>query len=109
MKPASTSFYQNSTDGVNSIPELRKFVKGIRDYEARQRFAESCGTTLGHLYNVMYGRRPSSAKLAVLIEQRTGGAVNRFVLHRCDWHEIWPELIGSSGAPDVPASAEETA
>ena len=26
-----------------------------------------------------------------------------------DWHRIWPELIGTEGAPDVPAVAREAA
>lgn len=35
-------------------------------------------------------------------------AVRRWDLRPNDWHLIWPELIGTDGAPDpgVPASAE---
>jgi DNA-binding transcriptional regulator YdaS (Cro superfamily) len=34
--------------------------------------------------------------------------VRRWDLRPKDWYLIWPELIGTEGAPDVPAIAEET-
>jgi len=30
-------------------------------------------------------------------------SVRRWDLRPYDWHRIWPELIGTEGAPDVPA------
>ena len=35
-----------------------------------------------------------------LVEKTTG--VPRWTLRPDDWHRIWPELIGSAGAPEVP-------
>ena len=35
------------------------------------------------------------------IERVTDGAVRRWHLRPIDWHLIWPELIGTSGAPAV--------
>lgn len=46
------------------------------------------------------GREPS-AQLCVLIEQATNAIVRRWDLRPDDWHRIWPELIGSDGAPEV--------
>lgn len=45
------------------------------------------------------GTRPVPEKAAVAIERATGGEVMRWDLRTADWFEIWPELIGSPGAP----------
>jgi len=44
--------------------------------------------------------REASPELCVLIEADTGRAVMRWDLRPEDWHRIWPELIGSAGAPE---------
>lgn len=72
----------------------------------REAFAIRCGTTLGHLNNVMYSVRPCATGLAVCIERESGMAVRRWDLRPKDWHLIWPELIGIEGAPCVPAAVE---
>lgn len=36
------------------------------------------------------------------IERATSGAVRRWDLRPDDWHRIWPELIGATGAPEAP-------
>ena len=36
------------------------------------------------------------------IEAATNGAVTRRDLRPDDWHRIWPELIGTDGAPAIP-------
>ena len=41
----------------------------------------------------------------VRIEQLTLGAVTRKDLRPDDWHLIWPELIGTEGAPSIEAKA----
>lgn len=41
----------------------------------------------------------------VAIERASMGSVTRRDLRPDDWHLIWPELIGSEGAPAVPARA----
>lgn len=58
--------------------------------EAREAFATRCGTTRGHIQNVMYGKTCAPA-LAVAIERESAGAVTRKEL-RDDWLAIWPEL-----------------
>lgn len=37
--------------------------------------------------------------LAVDIERASRGAVRRWHLRPGDWHRIWPELVGTKGAP----------
>ena len=42
-------------------------------------------------------------RLAVPLEEQTCRRVRRWHLRPDDWHRIWPELIGTEGAPDIPA------
>ena len=46
------------------------------------------------------GRRPDP-RYCVSIERATAGMVTRQELRPDDWHRIWPELIGTEGAPPV--------
>lgn len=39
------------------------------------------------------------------IESATGRAVMRWDLRPDDWHRIWPELVGTSGAPSIREAA----
>ena len=71
--------------------------------EKRDEFAARCETTKGHLQNVMYGLRPCATNLAVHIERESGQLVRRWVLRPDDWFKHWPELIGTDGAPEIPA------
>lgn len=64
----------------------------------RDAFARLCGTTRGHLQNVMYGKTCAPA-LAVAIELHSSGAVTRREL-RDDWRDIWPELDEKARAHD---------
>lgn len=85
-----------------SMMKLRLFLAALT-VDGRDAFARRCGSTRGHLQNIMYGLRVCAAELAVAIELETSGAVRRWDLRPNDWHRIWPELIGQPGAPDVPA------
>lgn len=49
------------------------------------------------------GVRPVPIERCVPIERATSGAVRRWDLRPDDWWLIWPELIGSDGAPPMPA------
>jgi len=71
--------------------DLKTYLKPL-DAEAREQFASQCETGVGHLQNVMYGVRPCSPALAVLIERHSGGQVTRRELRPDDWLAIWPEL-----------------
>lgn len=65
--------------------------------EKRDEFAQRCGTTKGHLQNVMYGTKTLDAKTCVLVEAESAAQVTRQEL-RTDWHDIWPELATTAGA-----------
>lgn len=43
--------------------------------DAREAFAERCGTTIGHLNNVALSHKTCSAALAVAIERESRGAI----------------------------------
>lgn len=85
--------------------DLKTFLSPMAA-QARDEFAVRCGTTRGHLQNVMYGIKSCATDLAVAIERESGHKVNRWDLRPSDWHKHWPELIGSVGAP-VPLAANE--
>lgn len=53
------------------------------------------------------GIKPVPPERCVAIEQATSGVVTRRDLRPKDWHLIWPELIGTEGAPAVPADQAE--
>lgn len=53
------------------------------------------------------GDRPLPPHLCVRLDQETNGHVPRWMSRPDDWHLIWPELIGTEGAPEVPTSAEQ--
>ncbi|HML81066.1 MAG TPA: YdaS family helix-turn-helix protein [Thiomonas arsenitoxydans] len=71
----------------------------------RVELARSVGSTVGHLTNVAYRYRPCAPTLCVKIEAETEAAVKRWDLRPGDWHLIWPELVGTEGAPSITQSA----
>lgn len=72
--------------------ELKTFIKSL-DADRFADFAAECETTPGHIRNVMYGYRPCSPELAVLIEAKSRKTVTRQELRPDDWQRIWPELV----------------
>lgn len=52
------------------------------------------------------GERPVPIERCVDIERATSGVVRRWHLRPNDWHRIWPELIGTEGAPATPEPAK---
>lgn len=82
----------------NAAVDLKRFLSQL-DVAEREAVASACGTTLGHLQNIVYGLRTCSPVLAVTLEKATAGEVTRRDLRPKDWHLIWPELIGPEGAP----------
>jgi DNA-binding transcriptional regulator YdaS (Cro superfamily) len=71
----------------------------------RARLADLAGINEAYLYQCLSGRREMGAKVAVQVEQATGGEVKRWHVCSKTWHQYWPELIGSQGAPQVPVTA----
>lgn len=68
----------------------------------RRAIATQVGVDEQYLYQCLTRRKAMRADEAVRVEQALGGRIRRWDLRADDWHRIWPELIGSAGAPDVP-------
>jgi DNA-binding transcriptional regulator YdaS (Cro superfamily) len=51
------------------------------------------------------GKRQFPVEHCAVLDSLT--TVRRWHLRPDDWHRIWPELIGSEGAPPVPAEQQE--
>lgn len=72
----------------------------------RQALAAALGINEQYLYQCLTGRAGMRPAESVRVEVQSGGRLRRWHLRPRDWHLIWPELIGTEGAPPVPASAE---
>ena len=48
------------------------------------------------------GRRALPPQYAATVEKAGGCVVRRWEMFPQTWHRIWPELIDTEGAPDVP-------
>lgn len=70
---------------------------------SRKVLADLIDVSPAYLYQMATRRRPVPPEVAPRIEQATGGQVRRWDLRPDDWHLIWPELIGTPGAPAVAA------
>lgn len=86
------------------MEELKRYLRDLPDEDARRAFAVRCGTSLGHMRNVIYGK-PCSPELAAAIDIESREAVRRWHMRPGDWHRIWPELVGADGAPEIDAPA----
>lgn len=53
------------------------------------------------------GEKPVAVERCASIEQATASRVMRWHLRPADWHLIWPELVGTPGAPSVPQPEAE--
>lgn len=78
--------------GALSVAELRMAAGVKSDAQIRQ-------------WRYGYADRIPGPEYCVAIERATGGAVRRWDLRPEDWHRIWPELIGTDGAPSVESQA----
>lgn len=85
----------------NPYPKLRSFFMPL-DIAAREDFAERCGTTVGHLKNIICGTAPAGEKLVISIDRESHGLVP--VEHmRPDVD--WAHLRGSRVRPRSVATA----
>jgi DNA-binding transcriptional regulator YdaS (Cro superfamily) len=77
------------SEGALSVGELRLAIRAKSDVQIRQ-------------WQHGYAGRIPSPENCVAIQVATNGAVMRWDLRPDDWNRIWPELIGTKGAPPVP-------
>ena len=85
---------------------LAEFIKPL-DLARREALAALASTTYAHLRNIAFSGKPCGIQLAVDLERATEGVVRRWHARPDDWHRIWPELVGTDGAPPVPAEQSE--
>lgn len=83
----------------------------LKTYLAQERGAQAqlCRQIGAHAPDVSRwadGTRQIPVDRCVAIERATGNAVRRWDLRPLDWHLIWPELIGTKGAPRARAALE---
>ena len=69
------------------------------------RVASAVGLAPGYVSQIANGVRPTPVEKVPAMEAACEFAVRRWDLRPNDWHLIWPELIDTEGAPDVPAEA----
>jgi DNA-binding transcriptional regulator YdaS (Cro superfamily) len=70
--------------------------------EDRVRLAPLVGTSAGMLYQAFSGNSNFKPIKCVDIEKRSKGEIRRWDLRPADWFLIWPELVGTEGAPEIP-------
>jgi DNA-binding transcriptional regulator YdaS (Cro superfamily) len=85
-----------SSEGALTVAHLRERIGAKSDAQVRQ-------------WQHGYADRKPSPEYCVAIERATGGKVRRWDLRPEDWPRVWPELIGTEGAPSVPQAANAPA
>ena len=88
---------------------LKKYLMALSPTE-RSEFARRCGTTIGHLSNVMNGHKPCSPELAVAIERESGGDIRgEGLTQKLDWAYIRAHAahLPADPAAPVPVAVQE--
>lgn len=85
--------------------QLRSWLSLVRGRVTR--LAARMGVAPGRLSQMADCKRPIPEEVWTIIEAETAGEVRRWDLWPTRWHRIWPDLIGTPGAPPVPAANDE--
>jgi DNA-binding transcriptional regulator YdaS (Cro superfamily) len=86
---------------------LSQYLSAERGRAAR--VAGRAGLAPAFLSQIANGVRPAPAEKCYALERACEHHVRRWDLRPNDWHRIWPELIGTAGAPEVPRAQPESA
>lgn len=70
----------------------------------RRELAALIGCNEQYLYQCLTGRNAMQPADAVRAEFATRRRIRRWQLRTHDWHHIWPELVGTEGAPQPPSA-----
>lgn len=73
---------------MTGMDEIKAYLKSLPDEPTREAFAVRCGSTIGHLRNVMYGLRTCAEELAVALERESEGKLPCEVTCKAPWHRI---------------------
>lgn len=87
---------------------LSEYLRPL-DEQSRHTLAAAAGTSFLHLRNVAFSGKSCGVHLAVALECATSLHVRRWDTRPEDWHLIWPELIGTEGAPPIPEETRDAA
>lgn len=79
---------------------LKTYIQSERGNAAA--LSAALGIPASFLSQLASGERNVTAERAAAIERATEGAVRRWDLRPTDWWLIWPELVGTPGAPEAP-------
>ena len=71
----------------------------------RQRLADVANMSAAYLYQCLTGRRDMGPIEAIRVEKATDGVIRRWDVCTKTWWQIWPDLIGAEGAPEVRVTA----
>lgn len=87
--------------------DLYAYLKPLSEDEVA-RLAVQCRTTPLYLWKMARAHRRGQylmkPLLACLLETATNQKVKRWESIPDEWHIVWPELIGSPGAPPIPVT-----
>jgi DNA-binding transcriptional regulator YdaS (Cro superfamily) len=81
---------------------LLSYIK--RRYGTAAQIGRGIGVSPVLISQWAHGVRPVPIIHALAIERLTEGSVRRWDLRPNDWHLIWPELVGTEGAPPIPTT-----
>lgn len=70
--------------------------------ESQANLARAIGLSPAMVNQMMRGDRNLPMEHGAAIEVASNGRVKRWDFFPDDWDRIWPELIGTPGAPEVP-------
>ena len=79
--------------------------EAITDHGGLSACARMIGVRPPTMHQWIKGLRPVPPRRCCAIESVL--AVRRWDLRPRDWHLIWPELVGTAGAPPVPGRSTE--
>ena len=82
--------------------KLNEYLDGERGRVAR--VAKQAGIAAAYLSQISNGVRPAAVPHCPAIARACDFEVRLWDLRPRDWHRIWPDLVGSYGAP-APAAA----
>lgn len=79
--------------------------------DRRREIAEKAGINPIYLSQVLNGGKDAKPRLAHRLVAVSDGELKLWHVRQSDWFEVWPDLIGSDGAPEpvAPGAAAETA
>ena len=95
------------TEGIaQAIVRVMQLSTFLRQQRGRIAYiAGHMGWAPAYLSQMAAGRRPVPVERAAELERMCGFEVRRWDLFPDRWSQIWPELVGTEGAP-APADAE---